>query len=123
MAAAQASVQLPLGDVEPKKAWTRDTISLEDWMIKLPDACVVEMDDVVASLRATPRPIETLTPQLFSLRACSALMADVRHKLQTDAGLAVVDRFPVERYAAEESRAVGWLLAAMLGQVVAQKAN
>jgi alpha-ketoglutarate-dependent taurine dioxygenase len=78
---------------------------------------------VVARLRAAPRPIETLTPAEFSLDACRAVMARVRAKLETDTGLAVVDRFPVERYAAEENRAIGWLLAAMLGQVVAQKAN
>jgi len=34
-----------------------------------------------------------------------------------------VDRFPVERYSHAENLAIGWLLAAMLGQVVAQKAN
>ncbi len=123
MSAAQVSVQLPPGEVEPKKAWTRDTISPEGWLIPLPEACVAELDQVVASLRATPRPIEALTPQAFSLRACAAVMADVRDKLQSDTGLAVVDRFPVERYGAEENRALGWLLAAMLGQVVAQKVN
>lgn len=116
-------VVLPPGDVEPKKAWTRDTISPDGWLIPLPAACLAELDEVVVSLRATPRPIETLTPQAFSLRACAAVMADVRDKLQTDTGLAVVDRFPVERYSAEENRAIGWLLAAMLGQVVAQKVN
>jgi len=119
----QVVVQLPPGDVEPKKAWTRDTISPDGWLIPLPAACLAELDEVVVSLRATPRSIETLTPQAFSLRACAAVMADVRDKLQTDTGLAVVDRFPVERYSAEENRAIGWLLAAMLGQVVAQKAN
>lgn len=116
-------VVLPPGEVEPKKAWTRDTISPDGWLIPLPAACLAELDEVVVSLRATPRPIETLTPQAFSLRACAAVMADVRDKLQTDTGLAVVDRFPVERYSAEENRAIGWLLAAMLGQVVAQKVN
>jgi hypothetical protein len=35
----------------------------------------------------------------------------------------VVDRFPVERYDLDGNRAIGWLLAALLGQVVAQKAN
>jgi alpha-ketoglutarate-dependent taurine dioxygenase len=119
----QVVVQLPPGDVEPKKAWTRDTISPDGWLIPLPAACLAELDEVVVSLRATPRSIETLTPQAFSLRACAAVMADVRDKLQTDTGLAVVDRFPVERYSAEENRAIGWLLAAMLGQVVAQKVN
>ncbi len=74
-------------------------------------------------VRATPRPIDTLDPADFSLRACTAIMASVRAKLETDTGLAVVDRFPVERYGQAENLAIGWLLAAMLGQVVAQKAN
>jgi alpha-ketoglutarate-dependent taurine dioxygenase len=116
-------VQLPDGDVEPKKAWTRDSISPEGWLIPLPEACVAELDKVVASLRAAPRAIETLAPRAFSLRACASVMATVRAKLETDTGLAVVDRFPVERYSAEENRVIGWLLAAMLGQVVEQKVN
>ena len=114
---------LPPEEIEPTKAWTRDSISPERWLIPLPEACVAELDEVVASLRAAPRPIEALSPAAFSLRACSAVMSDVRTKLETDTGLAVVDRFPVERYREEENRAVAWLLAAMLGQVVAQKAN
>src|SRR5258708_26437326 len=80
-------------------------------------------EQVVRSLREPPRPVESLAPAAFSLRACSDLMSDVRAKLETDTGLAVVDRFPVERYETEENRAIGWLLAAMLGQVVAQQAN
>ncbi|HEY7041320.1 MAG TPA: TauD/TfdA family dioxygenase [Methylomirabilota bacterium] len=123
MSGEQVAVRLPAGDVEPAKAWTRETISPDRWLIPLPAPCVAELDEVVASLRRSPRPVERLTPVDFSLRACSALMSDVRTKLQTDTGLAVVDRFPVERYDVEESRAIGWLLAAVLGQVVAQKAN
>jgi alpha-ketoglutarate-dependent taurine dioxygenase len=119
----QLTVHLPPEDIERPKAWTRATISPDRWMIPLPDHCVEELDRVAASLRAAPRPIESLAPSAFSLRACSALMSDVRAKLETDTGLAVVDRFPVERYGLEENRAIGWLLAAMLGQVVAQKVN
>ncbi|MGH7375548.1 MAG: hypothetical protein ACREJY_15130, partial [Candidatus Rokuibacteriota bacterium] len=119
----QISVQLPPGDIEPKKAWIRDSISPEGWLIPLPAACVAELDEVAASLRAAPRPIETLAPPDFSLRACADVMAAVRAKLETDTGLAVVDRFPVERYQEDENRAIGWLLAGMLGQVVAQKAS
>jgi alpha-ketoglutarate-dependent taurine dioxygenase len=78
---------------------------------------------VAAAVRATPRPVDTLDPADFSLRACTAVMASVRAKLETDTGLAVVDRFPVERYSHAENLAIGWLLAAMLGQVVAQKAT
>jgi alpha-ketoglutarate-dependent taurine dioxygenase len=84
---------------------------------------VAELDEVAAILRAAPRLVETLRPDEFSLDGCRAVMTAVRAKLVTDTGLAVVDRFPVERYRVEENRAIGWLLASMLGQVVAQKAN
>ena len=119
----QLSVQIAPEDVELKKSWTRESIAPEGWLIPLPADCVAELDEVAAAVRATPRPIDTLDPADFSLHACTAVMAAVRAKLETDTGLAVVDRFPVERYSHAENLAIGWLLAAMLGQVVAQKAN
>jgi alpha-ketoglutarate-dependent taurine dioxygenase len=119
----QLAVQVAPEDVELKKSWTRESISPEGWLIPLPADCVAELDEVAAAVRATPCPVDTLDPADFSLRACTAVMASVRAKLETDTGLAVVDRFPVERYGQAENLAIGWLLAAMLGQVVAQKAN
>ena len=119
----QVSVQLAPEDIEVKKSWRRESIAPEGWLIPLPADCVAELDEVAVAVRATPRPVDTLDPADFSLRACTAVMASVRAKLETDTGLAVVDRFPVERYSQAENLAIGWLLAAMLGQVVAQKAN
>jgi alpha-ketoglutarate-dependent taurine dioxygenase len=119
----QLTVQVAPEDVELKKSWTRESIAPEGWLIPLPADCVAELDEVATAVRATPRPVDTLDPADFSLRACTAVMAAVRAKLETDTGLAVVDRFPVERYSHAENLAIGWLLAAMLGQVVAQKAN
>jgi alpha-ketoglutarate-dependent taurine dioxygenase len=119
----QLTVQVAPEDVELKKSWTRESIAPAGWLIPLPSACVAELDEVAAAVRATPRPVDRLDPADFSLRACTAVMASVRAKLETDTGLAVVDRFPVERYSHAENLAIGWLLAAMLGQVVAQKAN
>ena len=119
----QLTVQVAPEDVELKKSWTRESIAPDGWLIPLPAECVAELDEVAATVRATPRPVDTLDPADFSLRACTAVMASVRAKLETDTGLAVVDRFPVERYSHAENLAIGWLLAAMLGQVVAQKTN
>lgn len=119
----QVSVQLAPEDIEVKKSWRRESIAPEGWLIPLPVDCVAELDEVAAAVRATPRPVDTLDPADFSLGACTAVMASVRAKLETDTGLAVVDRFPVERYSHAENLAIGWLLAAMLGQVVAQKAT
>jgi alpha-ketoglutarate-dependent taurine dioxygenase len=119
----QIAVQLAPEDIELKKSWRRASISPRDWLIPLPPECVAELDEVAAAVRATPRPVDSLKPEDFALRACAAVMTAVRTKLETDTGLAVVDRFPVERYGHAENVAIGWLLAAMLGQVVAQKAN
>lgn len=119
----QLTVPVAPGDVELRKSWTRESIAPEGWLIPLPADCVAELDEVAAAVRTTPRPVDTLDPADFSLRACTAVMTSVRAKLETDTGLAVVDRFPVERYSHAENLAIGWLLAATLGQVVAQKAN
>jgi len=119
----QLSLQIAPEDVEREKAWTRASIAPARWLIPLPADCVAELDEVATAVRVTPRPVATLDPADFSLRACAAVMAAVRAKLETDTGLAVVDRFPVERYSHAENLAIGWLLAAMLGQVVAQKAD
>jgi len=111
-------------DADKYKAWSRHSVSPEAWLISLPDVCIDELDEVVAAIRARPEgPVEELTPEEFSLDACAAIMAQVRTKLEHHIGLAVVDRFPVERYRLQENRAIAWLLARMLGQVVAQKWN
>ena len=48
-------------------------------------------------------------------------MAQVHVKMHYLVGFAVVDRVPIERYSETENRVIGWLLASLLGQVVAQK--
>lgn len=55
------------------------------------------------------------------LEACAAVMRDVHARLVNGVGMAIVDRLPVERYTVDESRTVAWLLASLLGRVVAQK--
>lgn len=103
------------------RAWKRETLSPADWLVPLAPTCVDELDAIVQFLRHYPRPVWHLTPEAFALRACTGVMAQVREKLQHHVGFAVLDRVPVERYSAPENRAIGWLLASLMGQVVAQK--
>ncbi|HXH84936.1 MAG TPA: TauD/TfdA family dioxygenase [Candidatus Tectomicrobia bacterium] len=111
----------PTASADPARAWTRATLRPADWLVPVPDACVAELDAVAAHVSAQPAPVETLRPESFRLEACAALMDRVRDVLERGPGLAVVDRIPVERYGVDENRAIGWLLAAMLGPIVAQK--
>jgi alpha-ketoglutarate-dependent taurine dioxygenase len=118
---AETMPQMLHEQITDERAWKRETLSPEDWLVLFPQACVAELDAVVQFLRQYPRPVVHLTPAAFDLTACAQVMAQVRAQLQCHVGFAVVDRVPVERYSVTENRAIGWLLASLLGQVVAQK--
>ena len=111
----------PVTTIDQRQAWTRATLGARDWTVAVPDACIDELDRALALLRAAPPPLESLDPDDFDLTACVRLMDQVRAKLAHGEGLVVLDRFPVDRYTLEQNRALGWLLAALLGPVVAQK--
>jgi alpha-ketoglutarate-dependent taurine dioxygenase len=113
--------QLLREGINAERMWKRETLVPEDWLVPLSDACHAELDTVVKRLRTHPQPLQQLTPQMFSLPACTRVMAQVRRKLQQEIGFAVIDRLPVERYSTAENTALGWLMASLMGQVVAQK--
>jgi alpha-ketoglutarate-dependent taurine dioxygenase len=106
-------------EVNDGRAWKRDGLTPADWLVTLPGDGAAELHAVVERLRAGARPVESLAPEEFELRACAGVMDAVRRKLG-EIGLAVVDRVPVERYSVPENQAIGWLLARILGPIVAQ---
>ncbi len=110
-------------DVRDRRTWRRETLSPRDWLVPLSPRCVDELDQVVRQVRRNPLPMLLLSPDQFALPACGALMDDVRARLSTGIGLAVVDRLPVERYEPEENRVLCWLLSQLLQRPVAQAWN
>ncbi len=119
MASPHTASTISTDEITGPQVWKREGLKRNDWLTPLPDAAVAELDAVVERLRVGPRPVESLVPEDFELATCTELMVAVRRKLD-QIGLAVVDRVPVERYSAPESQAVGWLLARLLGPIVAQ---
>jgi len=89
--------------------------------VPFPDEAVAELEALVRALRKDPLPMLLLSPSHFALTACADMMAAVRRKLRNGVGLAVIDRVPVERFSADENRALYWLLGGLLGRLVAQK--
>src|ERR1700752_4132487 len=87
-------------------AWHRDGVTAADWTVPVSAACVDEMERALAQTR--PSSIEAIRADRDALGACAALMERVRQKLVDGPGIAVVDRFPVERYAADDAKAIGW---------------
>jgi alpha-ketoglutarate-dependent taurine dioxygenase len=117
----ETTLQILHKAITDARAWKRETLSPEAWLVPFPPACVAELDAVVQFLRHSPQPVAHLTPAAFTLTACASVMAQVQVQMRSQVGFAVVDRVPVERYSVTENRAIGWLLASILGQVVAQK--
>ncbi|KAK49388.1 hypothetical protein BG58_12345 [Caballeronia jiangsuensis] len=103
-----------------KIAWTRDSLSPEDGIVKIDDACRRELDEVVATLRANPLPTPLLRPDDFSLERCRAMMREAAQLLSDGPGFVIVDRLPMDLWSKEEATAVYWLLAQMVSRPVAQ---
>jgi alpha-ketoglutarate-dependent taurine dioxygenase len=119
MASVSPRSSFSTAEIAGPQAWKRDGLKAKDWLMPLPDAAVAELDAAVVRLRRDPRPVDSLAPEQFELPTCLDLMTAARRKLD-ETGLAVVDRVPVERYSEAENQAIGWLLARMLGPIVAQ---
>ena len=100
-------------------AWIRDELTPAAWLVPVTPAAIDEIDAFVRGLGPELRPPGE--DHAAELPACAALMAEVRARLEQGCGLAVLDRLPVERWDPAANRVIGWVLAGMLGRIVAQK--
>jgi len=108
-------------EISDQRAWVRKGLGPADWQVSLSPAAVDELEAVVRRLRQDPMPVLLLSPADFALSACSEAITTVGRMLRRGVGLVVLDRLPLERFSPEESLAVYWLLASLLGRPVAQK--
>jgi alpha-ketoglutarate-dependent taurine dioxygenase len=109
---------------EPKPdalAWKRGQLAVPEWLVPVPDACAAEFEEIARAARAHVGPLATLDSGRFALPACVKVMAEMRARLVNGPGFAVLDRVPVERYRREDGQAIGWILANLIGRIVAQK--
>lgn len=107
--------------VSGPRAWTRESVSADDWTIPVGPEALEEIDSMVRALRGDPLPTLLLEPGMFQLSACGKMMERVRRVLEDGIGLCVLDRLPLDAYPDEEAKAVYWVLGQMLGRTVAQK--
>lgn len=101
-------------------AWTRASLSPDDGIVKISEACRRELDEVVATLRANPLPTTLLHPDDFSLERCREMMREASQLLTEGPGFVIVDRLPMDLWNKQEATAVYWLLAQMVSRPVAQ---
>jgi alpha-ketoglutarate-dependent taurine dioxygenase len=119
-----SAVRVPLtildDEIRGPKAWRRASLRQEDWLLPVSDACLAEIDLLVATLRNNPVPTIALEPADYSLTSCRALMKRVGTVLEDGAGFAVLDKLPTDAFQKDELTAVYWLLSSLLARPVAQ---
>ncbi|MDH3701107.1 MAG: TauD/TfdA family dioxygenase [Alphaproteobacteria bacterium] len=106
--------------VRGRKAWTRESLRPEDYLVCIPDDSIREIDAMIAALRASPLQTEVLTADDVSMPRCRALMRRVKRILDSGVGFAVLDRLPVARFDKAELRTVYWVLSSLIARPVAQ---
>jgi alpha-ketoglutarate-dependent taurine dioxygenase len=121
--AGEAATAIPANGIVGPTAWQRCDLDPAAWRVPLPPACLGEFEAIARAVRDEAPAITSLMPARFELAACRAAMALVRDRLTEGPGFAVLDRVPVEEYGPAAGQAIGWLLALLMGQVVAQKWN
>ncbi|MCC7271871.1 MAG: TauD/TfdA family dioxygenase [Alphaproteobacteria bacterium] len=102
------------------RAWFGPALRDSDFVVGLPDACLAELDQVVAEQRKAPVPTLMLLPEHFALDSCRAWMDGIRERLDHGLGFVILDRLPVERWSRREATDVYWLLGSLLEPPVAQ---
>ena len=107
--------------VRDHRAWTGADLAPEAWTVAMPRECLAELEQALATIRAEPLPLYLRRPEDFELVACRALMGEVKERLASGIGFAVLDRLPVERLSQDEATALYWLLSSLLARPVAQK--
>jgi alpha-ketoglutarate-dependent taurine dioxygenase len=102
-------------------AWTRRRLTNRQWLVPVGPECIAEFEQIARAAREHFSPLADFAAAQFDLPACASAMAQVRAKLLDGPGFAVLDRVPVEQYRCQEGQAIGWVLANLMGRVVAQK--
>lgn len=111
-----------LKQIMPKpRAWHGPDLADEEFVVKIGPAAMAELDNVVAEQRKAPVPTLILEPEHFPLGACRELMAQIKRRLDTGLGFAILDRLPVDRWTQRELLDTYWLLGSLIEPPVAQE--
>jgi alpha-ketoglutarate-dependent taurine dioxygenase len=103
------------------RAWTAATIDdPAKWYCRLPAACLLSVEDVLADLRRNPRPVPELRLPPAHTEAWREGVRPALQALEEGRGFVVIDGFERDRYTREEMTAIYWLVGLALGEPFAQ---
>lgn len=102
-------------------AWYGSTIAdSKRWLRALDDAHLTDIDTRLSLFNQTGLPWQAADTTTFPLESLSELVTDIRAELETGSGLVKLSGLPVDRYGAEDIRAIWAAIGHHIGYPVSQ---
>ena len=112
--------KIPTAPFDFPKAWSKSTISEEDYFFQFPKECVAELENLNIELKKNVLPALITRPEMYELENCEAFMKKIKDVLDNGVGFAVIDKLPIDSASEEVATTMHWLLGSLLGRPVAQ---
>ena len=114
----------PDGPITGPSAWRgADMARHTDWMLRLDDADVAELDAALAGVEASGRDIIDIGRGEFPLPALGAKLAAMREQVLRGRGFALVRGLPMQRLTTRQAAIMYWGIGMHLGKAVSQNAQ
>lgn len=115
---------MPTAPIGGRFAWTApQVLECEDWICRLDDTDIAEIEAAVAATRARDLPIATITRDDFPLGRLTARLGGLRAQIRSGLGLGYVKGLPMKRYDRETLVRIYWGLCRHIGDPVTQNRN
>jgi hypothetical protein len=115
---------MPTAPIGGSFAWTAPRVlERDDWICRLDDTDIAEIEAAVAATRARDLPIAAITRDDFPLDRLTARLGGLRAQIRSGLGLGYVKGLPVKRYDRETLVRIYWGLCRHIGDPVTQNQN
>lgn len=116
--------ELELDEVITRSAWLgQDIRSGEDWIYRLSDEEIGELDAALRYLQSTGRQIPDVHREHFPLKRFARTLRLLQTEVENGLGIVLIRGLPRDRYSAEEIGLIYWGIGAHFGRAVAQNAQ
>lgn len=114
----------PPGPIGGPAAWRgEDLARSDDWMYRLSDADIAEIDAALASVRSRGLDLMDIDRAAFTLPRLGAKLDAIRRELLAGRGFVAIRGLPMDRYSTEDAATAYWGIGRQLGDPVSQNAG
>lgn len=124
MSSDAATPMVPLERVHGPSAWYgRDLAQRDDWIHRLSDDAVGEIDAAVAAVKRRGLPMSAVTRAEFPLPRLGAMLDALQEEVVHGRGFVLLRGLPVERRSLEAAALAYWGIGSYFGRAVSQNAQ